>query len=88
MDDTQVIERFHSAFQYNREFTPEEVTQPDYKYWGRARRWHVHQAICLLAGVVPLESRSLDSILKAKSSLHYINLFLYYPVNPKLYQFS
>jgi hypothetical protein len=52
LSETEILERLF-AKRKNFKVTHEEVINPDYELWGRAREWHYHQGICLCAGLAP-----------------------------------
>ena len=65
------------------EVTYEEVTNPPYEVWGRAREWRYNHSVCLLAGVVPISKSHFDLLLSEQSLLAMINTHLYYPIEAK-----
>lgn len=83
MNDQEVVERYYKSDQFNREFSAEDVVNPDFGYWGRARFWHFHQVVCLLAGMVPLENAYLSNIITSTSPIHYVIFCHYYPITPR-----
>jgi hypothetical protein len=60
--------------------TYEEVANPAYEVWGRARQWSYNQSVCLLAGLVPIAKPHFDLLLSGRSPLALINVYLYYPI--------
>ncbi len=61
--------------------TDEEVHNPDYEIWGRAREWTYHQAVCLLAGLSPISRPYFEILISDRSPLHLVNWYQYYPTN-------
>jgi hypothetical protein len=62
------------------EVTYQEVTNPAYEVFGRAREWPYNQCVCLLAGLIPITKSHFDLLLSERSPLALINVYLYYPI--------
>jgi hypothetical protein len=60
----------------------EEVKNPDYNVWGRAREWSYEQSVCLMAGMAPL-TKPYFNILTQEDSIHLLSWIRYYPTEPK-----
>jgi hypothetical protein len=84
MDDKEVEQRYYSTKKNNRALTYEEIKDPNYDYWGRARYWYFHQALCLLAGLIPVDKRAFSCFVNSTSHLHYLMLLRYYIMREKI----
>src|SRR5579862_2102886 len=76
-------EEILQCLQHRREkfkVTYEEVINPNYEVWGRAREWLYNQSVCLLSGLVPITKPHFDLLLGKCSPLAMINVYLYYPI--------
>jgi hypothetical protein len=82
LSEEEILQRLH-ARRGKSEVTYEEVTNPPYEVWGRAREWQYNHGICLLAGLVPISKPHLDLLLTKQSPLALINVYLYYPIQAK-----
>ena len=63
--------------------TPKMISNPEYEVWGRAREWEHHQAVCLLAGMIPLSKPYFDILISDPSALDFVDWFMYYPFTPQ-----
>jgi len=61
--------------------TYEEISNPDYATWGRARAWQLHQATCLLAGLAPICREYFDLIIHTHSTMSGMDWWKYYPIS-------
>jgi hypothetical protein len=82
LSEEEILQCLH-ARREKFEVTYEEVTNPPYEVWGRAREWPYNHGICLLAGLVPISKPHLDLLLTKQSPLALINVYLYYPIEAK-----
>ena len=78
LNEEEILTRLH-AKRDGFKVTPEEVANPDYEVWGRAREWEYHQAVCLLAGLTPLSKPYFELLIKDCSDLELIHWIAYYP---------
>ncbi|MBF8262442.1 MAG: hypothetical protein HW387_107 [Parachlamydiales bacterium] len=78
LSEEEILKRL-LAKRENFKVTHEEVINPDYETWGRAREWHYHQGVCLFAGLAPVSKPYFDIIINEKSPFDLINWFVYYP---------
>lgn len=62
------------------EVTYQEVANPAYEVWGRAREWLYNHCVCLLAGLVPIAKPHFDLLLSERSPLALVDVYLYYPI--------
>ncbi|MGC1879243.1 MAG: hypothetical protein WA678_07705 [Rhabdochlamydiaceae bacterium] len=82
LSEEEILQSLHARREKS-EVTYEEVTNPPYEVWGRAREWSYNQGICLLAGLVPISRPHLDLLLTKQSPLALIDIYLYYPIEAK-----
>lgn len=78
LSEEEILKRL-LAKRENFKVTHEEVIHPDYEMWGRAREWHYHQGVCLLASLAPVSKPYFDLLINEKSFLDLVNWYMYYP---------
>ncbi len=72
LNETEILERLLPRRE-NFKVTHEEVINPNYEIWGRARESHYHQGVCLFAGLAPVSKPYFDLIINENSPLDLIN---------------
>lgn len=60
--------------------TYEEISNPNYQVWGRARLWKFHQAVCLISGFNPLKKEYYDLIIQMRTPLSSASWCKHYPI--------
>src|SRR5690242_13387618 len=78
LNEQQLLDRLYSK-RAACEITPEEILNPDYEVWGRARGWGLHQAACLISGLAPLPKKYFDILVETKN-LSNLKWHPYYPI--------